>query len=104
MKIEEILRHLKTNISDRNEGGLTKFILVGSRVLDLEKDNSDIDVIVIISDSIDTYDFIKEAAIVISDIFSLYETVVGIYPIKESNYHMGNSQFINNIITKGVEF
>lgn len=100
----EILDAFKNSLSSDIKEKILKLILIGSRLKNEKKDNSDYDIIAVIDNLIDSYDFIIEISPFVSTFSFQNKLVIGIYPIKEDVLKKQHSQFINNIIFKGIEF
>lgn len=99
-----ILDSFKASLPKYIQDKILKFILIGSRLTNEKKDNSDYDIIVVVKNTTDSYEFIKEISPFISNFSFRNELVLGIYPIKDDVLKYQHSQFIHNIIYKGIEF
>lgn len=99
-----VLKSIKAELSDRFKNQIIKFILVGSRMSNTQKDSSDFDIVVVTENSTDSYELIKKIVPYVSAISFQSKSLIGIYPIKEKHLKNSGSQFIYNVITKGVEF
>ena len=102
--MEMVLKAIKDALENDFKGQILKYILIGSRISNSQKDNSDFDIIVVTNDLNDAYLLIKKLIEYISPISVKFGCNIGLYPIKEMNFKKSSSQFINNVIKKGIEF
>ena len=102
--MDTVLNSIKTILNQNFKGKILKYILIGSRMSNTQKDNSDFDIIIVTDDSVDVYDLVKKMTRYISQVSFDFKANIEIYPIKELNLKNGSSQFINNVLTKGIEF
>lgn len=102
--MDTVLNSIKTILKENFKDEILKFILIGSRTSDTQKENSDYDIIIVTRNVVDSYNFIKNATQYISQISFDSKSNIEIYPVKENNLNNTSSQFINNVILNGIEF
>lgn len=81
----------------------SKFLIIGSNK-DAIAYNTDIDIILIINDDVDSVELIRNISSSIKQLIIKYGYYISTYPIKEKYYKKKNTQFIRNIINNGIEF
>jgi hypothetical protein len=64
---------------------------------------SDFDIIIIVNDDIDCYEYIKQIAPILKAIIIKFDIMINAYPIKESIYLKGESEFLNNVRNNNIE-
>lgn len=80
-----------------------KFIIIGSNKNGIIS-NTDIDIVIIIKDNIDSFFLSKEIASSIRDLIVRHNFFISVFPVNEKYYTLQNTQFISNVIKQGVEF
>ena len=63
----------------------------------------DFDIIIIVSDETDCYEYIKQTAPILRELIITFNITITAYPIKQSTYKDGNSEFLNNVRKDAVE-
>lgn len=102
--MEGILKSIKNEFSKNFSEEVFKFILIGSRISNNYRNDMDFDIIVIVQDNCDTYELIKKMSSYIYMFSIHFKASIGIYPIRNEDLKKGKSQFIDNVITNGIEF
>lgn len=80
-----------------------KTIIIGSNSENINY-NTDIDIIVIVSDEVNHFIFLEQVSQFINETICLYNIFISIYPISVTDFENDSSEFILNIKTKGREF
>lgn len=80
-----------------------KFLIIGSNKHGIIN-NTDIDIVIIVKDNIDLFTLSEKIAPTIRDLILKYNFFISVFPISEKYYILQNTQFISNVIEKGIEF
>jgi len=85
-----------------------KILHIGSNCRKREQDEeynyeNDFDIIIIVSDAIDCYEYIKLISPILKTLIIEFNILITAYPIKQSKYESGDSEFLNNVRNKAKE-
>lgn len=80
-----------------------KFLIIGSNKYGIIN-NTDIDIVIIVKDSINLFMLSEKIAPAIRDLIVKYNFFISVFPISEKYYILQNTQFISNVIKDGIEF
>ncbi|GHS91356.1 hypothetical protein FACS1894174_05280 [Bacteroidia bacterium] len=85
-----------------------KILHIGSNCVVKNQNNEydyerDIDLIIIVNDTVDYYEYIKQFSLVLKDAMVRYDVEINAYPIKESIYQHGESEFLTNVRNNAIE-
>ncbi|GHT36532.1 hypothetical protein AGMMS49574_28410 [Bacteroidia bacterium] len=64
---------------------------------------SDFDIIIIVEDEIDCYEYSKQISSILKETIVKFDILISAYPIKESIYLNGISEFLNNVRINSTE-
>jgi hypothetical protein len=64
---------------------------------------SDFDLIIIVNDEIDNYEYSKQISPILKSTIIQFNIMINAYPIKETVYKEGKSEFLNNVRKNSIE-
>lgn len=80
-----------------------KFLIIGSNKRGIIN-NTDIDIVIIVKDSINLFMLSEKIAPEIRDLIVKHNFFISVFPISEKYYILQSTQFISNVIKEGIEF
>jgi len=101
-KIERILKEIKRYLKERYGEKIRKVILYGSYARGEATEDSDVDVMVVISDDLNTRDVERYIDPFVADILLEKKELVSVIVVKESVYENEESDIIMNVHREGV--
>ncbi len=101
-KISPLLEEVKDILTALYQDKLIDVILYGSYARGEERDESDIDIAVIINDSIQPYKEVSRITDKIYDLELKRSKVISIYPISKAKYNSRSSPFLINLHEEGI--
>lgn len=96
-----MFEEIKLSIFKKFNGSVLQLISIGSILAESRPNYSDMDVIAVVEDQMQSYNFLKEVSGLVLDLSLKYEVFISIYPVGVSIFESSTSQFIKNIKTKG---
>lgn len=102
MNIKKILSELKNGLVKLYGEQLIDVLLYGSHARGEQREDSDIDIAVILRGDINPFKEIDKITEFSYDISLKYSTLLSIHPISEKDYIYRNSPFILNIREEGI--
>ena len=100
--VERILREIKRNLKERYGDGIKKVILYGSYARGEATEESDIDVLVVVSDDLDPREVRRSLEPLIGDFYVKDLEIVTIFPVRESDFEHKQSDFLINVRKEGI--
>ncbi|MHA1292825.1 MAG: nucleotidyltransferase domain-containing protein [Promethearchaeota archaeon] len=101
-KIAHILEEIKKVLENLYKERLIDLILYGSYARGEERDDSDIDLAVILKGDIELFEEIRRIIDVTYDIGLKYNKFISIRPISENQYYIRNTPYIMNVKGEGI--
>ena len=102
MKIKNILSELKLGLTKLYDNQLVDVLLYGSYARGEQRQDSDIDIAVILKGNINSFKEIDRITEFSYDISLKYSILLSIHPISETDYNLRNSPFILNLREEGI--
>ena len=102
MKIKEILKEFKEEIEKLYGKRLKAIILYGSWARGEAKDESDIDLLIVLKGKVIPGKEIDRMIDIITEINLKYGALISIYPVSEEDYSTVNSPLLINVRREGM--
>jgi predicted nucleotidyltransferase len=102
LKNEKILKEFKSQVKTLYGNRLKEIILYGSWARGEATEHSDIDLIVVLEDSVEPGKEIDRMIDIITDINLRYNTLLSVYPVSHEDYITLNSPLLMNARREGV--
>ena len=102
MKIKKVLEEFKKEISELYGERLKEIILYGSYSRGDATEDSDIDLLVVLSGKISPGEEIDRMIDIITEINLKYGVLISVYPVSEENYKKLNSPLLINVRREGI--
>ena len=102
MKIKEILKEFKEEIEKLYGKRLKAIILYGSWARGEAKDESDIDLLIVLKGKVVPGKEIDRMIDIITEINLKYGALISIYPVSEEDYSTVNSPLLINVRREGM--
>ncbi len=102
-KVERIVKGLKRNLEGKYGGQIKKVILHGSQARGDATEDSDIDVMVVISDDLNPREVGMYIDPLVADILLEKKELVSVIVVKESTYKEEESDILLNVRREGIE-
>jgi predicted nucleotidyltransferase len=102
MKIKEILEEFKEEVKELYGNRLRNIILYGSWARGEAKDESDIDLLIILEGKVIPGKEIDRMIDIITDINLKYGALISVYPVSEEDYSTVNSPLLINVRREGM--
>ena len=102
MKIKEILKEFKEEIEKLYGKRLKAIILYGSWARGEAKDESDIDLLIVLKGKVIPGKEIDRMIDIITEINLKYGALISIYPVSEEDYSTVNSPLLMNVRREGM--
>ncbi len=100
--IKHVLKEVKNVLNDLYKDKLVDIILYGSYARGDQKDESDIDLAIIIDDDIRPFREIEQINDEIYDIDLKYSVVISIHPISKRKFLVENHSYFKNLKKEGI--
>lgn len=101
-KIKKILAELKSSLKDIYGDKLKNLFLYGSHARGEADPESDIDVLMILSDFNNMWEEVQRTGAVVSEICLKYNAVISLIPMKEIKYNTFKTPLILNVKREGI--
>lgn len=100
--LQQILRELRTGLSQRYGARLKDLVLFGSYARGEANEGSDIDVALILDDFAYASTEIERSGDVVADLCLQYTCLIGLVPIRERDWLTRRNPFLMNVRREGV--
>ena len=101
-KIKQLITHIKSHLIHLNGEKIKKVILYGSYARGEATKDSDIDVLVVVDDSLDPSEVRRSLSDIIFDILLEKGELISVVAVPESFFVSYNSPFLLNVKEEGV--
>ncbi|MGF1521972.1 MAG: nucleotidyltransferase domain-containing protein [Leptolyngbyaceae cyanobacterium] len=101
-KTDIVLQKVKVYLSSLYEDRLQAIILYGSQAREDSHEDSDIDILVILSDLIDPYKEIDRTSEFIAQICLDCDVLVSRHFVSDEKFQTGNTPFLQNVRREGI--
>ena len=101
-KVKPLISRIKSHLIKLNGEKIRKVILYGSHARGEATTDSDIDILVVVDDSLDPVEVRKSLSDIIFDILLEEGELVSVIAVPESFYSSYNSPFLLNVKEEGV--
>ncbi len=101
-KIERILKELKRYLNGKYGDKIKKVILYGSYARGEAIEDSDVDVLVVVSDDLDPKEVRRSLEPLIGEFYVRDLEIVTIFPVRESDFGHKQSDFLINVRREGI--
>jgi len=102
MGIQPILREFRAGAEKLYRNRLKAIILHGSWARDEATDDSDIDLVVVLSGEVDPCEEIDRMADIFTDLNLEHNVLIAVYPVSESDFDKVDSPLLINIRKEGI--
>ena len=102
MELNAILLELKENLKRLYGPKLKNLFLYGSYARGIAREDSDIDVAIILEGDISTFSEIDRMGTIANDLGLKYDVLISIHPISENKYKNKNTPFLMNLKQEGI--
>ena len=99
LALEEARRRLEEMYGDR----LVRMVLYGSQARDDAREDSDVDVLVILRDDFDVFVELKRLVDIKLDLLEQYDVYMSFQPFTEADYRQRQSPLMINVRAEGIE-
>lgn len=100
--IKDILQELKDGLKKRYGSKLKSMMLFGSYARGDQRDDSDIDIAIILEDFSHACAEIERTGDIVSSLSLKFDTLISLVPIKENDWHKRKTALISNIKRDGI--
>ncbi len=100
--IHVITRKIKTYVTQKYEDQIRDIILFGSHARETATDDSDIDLLIVVSDNLNPFTVRQEISSFLFDILMDYQELVLLVVYTDSQYSQHKSPLLLNIKTEGI--
>ena len=101
-KIERILNEIKRYLEERYGEGIRKVILYGSHARGEATEDSDVDVMVVVSDDLDPKEVRRSLEPLIGEFYVRDLEIVTVFPVRESDFEHKQSDILINVRKEGI--
>ena len=101
-KVEKILKEIKRYLKDRYGNKIKKVILYGSYARGEATEDSDVDVLIVVSDDLDPDEVEEYLAPLIGNFLAYWGELVPAIVIKDSEFLKEQSDFLINVRKEGI--
>lgn len=101
-KLELILKQIKQYFCSCYQEQLEAIILYGSQARQDAKEDSDIDILVVLKSSIDPYQEINKTSNFIAELCLKYDVVISRHFISSEKFKNNNTPFLYNVHQEGI--
>ncbi|MFZ2070949.1 MAG: nucleotidyltransferase domain-containing protein [Halobacteriota archaeon] len=101
-KVKQLVNQIKKHLVKEYGGKIKRIIIYGSYVRDEATKDSDIDVLVVIDDSLDPFEVRKNLSDIIFDILLEKKELISVIPVPETIFKDYKSPFILNVKEEGM--
>jgi len=102
MKIEKILKEFKEKLIELYKDQLVDVLLYGSYARGEQREDSDIDIAVILKGNIEPFKEIDRITEFSYDLSLKYSVLISIHPVSETDYSSRNYPFLLNLREEGI--
>ncbi len=100
--INKVIKEFRSEIKKLYGGKLKEIILYGSWARGEARDDSDIDLVVVLKGDITPGKEIDMMIDIITDLNMKYDVLISVYPVSESQYHTVKSPLLMNVRREGI--
>lgn len=101
-RIDKVIREFRSEIKKLYGGKLKDIILYGSWARGEAREDSDIDIVVVLREEISPGKEIDSMIDIITDLNLKYDVLISVYPVSESNYLSVKSPLLMNVRREGI--
>lgn len=101
-KVFDILEEFKQELLRLYGEKFKKLILYGSYARGNETNESDIDLLIVLNDTINHFKEIDKMGEIINDINLKYDILISVYPISQDLFQEKQTTFLNNVKEEGI--
>ena len=101
-KVERILKEIKRYLKERYGNKIKKVILYGSYARGEATEDSDVDVLIVVSDDLDPKVVRRSLEPLIGEFYVRDLEIVTIFPVRESDFEHKQSDFLINVRKEGI--
>ena len=101
-KVEKILKEIKRYLEEKYGDGIRKVILYGSYARGEATEDSDVDVMVVVSDDLDPKEVRRSLEPLIGEFYVKDLEIVTVFPVRESDFEHKQSDFLINVRREGI--
>ena len=102
-EVREMLEELHSGLKRLYRGRLRRILLYGSWAKGEATADSDVDVAVVLADSVVPGEEIDRMLDLVVDIGAKYDTLISVYPVSEEKYLLTRSPLLINVRREGLE-